>query len=39
VWGLLLIFVPPAPWADVSYITRKGPLQNDNKNREKQVGQ
>lgn len=37
VWGFLLIFVPPAPWANVSYTTRKGPLQNNDQNREKQT--
>ncbi|XP_050056472.1 sodium/hydrogen exchanger 9B1-like isoform X3 [Aphis gossypii] len=37
VWGFLLIFVPPAPWANVSYTTRKGSLQNNDQNREKQA--
>jgi len=39
VWGFLLIFVPPAPWANVSFTARKD-QQDDGKTfvDEEQVG-
>ncbi|XP_060861285.1 sodium/hydrogen exchanger 9B2-like isoform X2 [Metopolophium dirhodum] len=38
VWGFLLIFVPPPSWANVSYTTRKGKLDDeDGGNDEKQT--
>ncbi|XP_025202540.1 sodium/hydrogen exchanger 9B2-like isoform X2 [Melanaphis sacchari] len=39
VWGFLLIFVPPAPWANVSYAVRKGQRKNDGRNDEEQADQ
>jgi len=38
VWGFFLIFVPPAPWANVSYTTRNGEPRDGGGNDEKQVG-
>ncbi|CAI6343142.1 unnamed protein product [Macrosiphum euphorbiae] len=42
VWGFLLIFVPPPSWANVSYTTKKGKLDdeiegNDKKQKDRSV--